>query len=86
MTPVLCNRSPISQKGGVAVLCPVAVLGMFPYVNQVGNSCCPSARPSILSANRFVLLDSTYCYTLDEPYVDSPLLTLRAKWLLRDTY
>ena len=31
MTPVLCNSSPISQKGGVAVLCPVAVLGTFPY-------------------------------------------------------
>ena len=32
MMPVLCNGSPISQKGGVAVLCPVAVLGTFPYV------------------------------------------------------
>ena len=30
MTPVLCNSSPISQKGGMAVLCPVAVLGTFP--------------------------------------------------------
>ena len=33
MTPVLYNSSPISQKGGVAVLCPVAVLGTFPYSN-----------------------------------------------------
>ena len=33
MTPVLCNISPISQKGGVAVLCPVAVLGTFPYIS-----------------------------------------------------
>ena len=32
MTPVLCNTSPISQKGGVAVLCPVAVLGTFLYI------------------------------------------------------
>ena len=31
MTPGLCNSFPISQKGGVAVLCPVAVLGTFPY-------------------------------------------------------
>ena len=31
MTPFLCNSSPISQKGGVAVLCPVVVLGTFPY-------------------------------------------------------
>ena len=31
MTPVLYNSSPISQKGGVAVLCPVAVLGTFHY-------------------------------------------------------
>ena len=31
MTPLLCNSSPISQNGGVAVLCPVAVLGTFPY-------------------------------------------------------
>ena len=31
MTPVLCNSSPHSQKGGVAVLCPVAVLGTSPY-------------------------------------------------------
>ena len=31
MTPIVCNISPISQKGGVAVLCPVAVLGTFPY-------------------------------------------------------
>ena len=27
ITPVFCNNSPLSQKGGVAVLCPVAVLG-----------------------------------------------------------
>ena len=33
MTPVLCNSSPISQKGGVAVLCPVALLGTFPYLS-----------------------------------------------------
>ena len=32
MTQFLCNSSPISQKGGVAVSCPVAVLGTFPYV------------------------------------------------------
>ena len=32
MASVLYNSSPISQKGGVAVLCPVAVLGTFPYV------------------------------------------------------
>ena len=31
MTEIVCNSSPISQKGGVAVLCPVAVLGTFPY-------------------------------------------------------
>ena len=35
MTSVLYNSSPISQKGGVAVLCPVAVLGTFPYVDWV---------------------------------------------------
>ena len=32
MTQFLCNSSPISQKGGVAVLCPVAVLGTFTYL------------------------------------------------------
>ena len=31
MTPCLCNSSPISQKGGMAVLCPVAILGTFTY-------------------------------------------------------
>ena len=31
-TPVLCNSAPISQKGVVAVLCPVAVLGKFPLL------------------------------------------------------
>ena len=37
MTSVLCNSSPISQKCGVAVLCPLAVLGTFAYVCQKNN-------------------------------------------------
>ena len=37
MTPLLCNSSPISQNGGVAVLCPVAVLGTFPYIDLDGG-------------------------------------------------
>ena len=32
MTPVLCNSSPISQKGGVPVLCPYTV-GLGPRVS-----------------------------------------------------
>ena len=44
MTPLLCNSSPISQNGGVAVLCPVAVLGTFPYILSRVRV---SVRPSI---------------------------------------
>ena len=36
MAPFLYNSFPISQKGGVAVLCPVAVLGTFPCVCSIG--------------------------------------------------
>ena len=31
ITPMLCNSSPISENGGVAVLCTVAVLGTSHY-------------------------------------------------------
>ena len=52
MTRFVCNSSPISQKGGVAVLCPVAVLGTFPYVfgqiRPTSSSLAPiSCRPII---------------------------------------
>ena len=33
MTQFVCNSSPIFQKGGVAVLCPVAALGTFPMAS-----------------------------------------------------
>ena len=60
MMPVLCNSSPISQKGGVAVLCPVAVLGTFPYVlRSLGTAKCNTAakRKTML---RFARPPSTF--------------------------
>ena len=43
MTPVLCNSPPISQKGVVAVLCPVAVLGTFPILFFLNSKNIPKA-------------------------------------------
>ena len=43
MTPLLCNSSPISQNGRVAVLCPVAVLGTFPYIVWIGIRWLPNS-------------------------------------------
>ena len=54
MTPVLSNSSPIYQKGGVAVLCPVAVLGTFPYILIPKPHF--SSREGIISRCRFDLL------------------------------
>ena len=35
MTPVLCNSSPIYQKRRGGRLVPSAVLGTFPYINDI---------------------------------------------------
>ena len=55
MVPVLCNSSHISQKGGLAVLCPVAVLGTLGNVPKTDPPKTDIVYPTIYNWNGWLI-------------------------------
>ena len=72
MTPLLCNSSPISQNGRVAVLCPVAVLGTFPY--HYGWLC---EELTLISEMYADAMDVNHCNSAKNSSPEIPFLRLR---------